>query len=80
MPPRLDRCESCDLLTPRRMEKDGLWQCRVCFKRLPPLPTLAKALPGYKCLHPPCVQALHAVDAMTVACPLQHTFPLEGTA
>ncbi len=45
-----------------------------------PLPTLHKALPGYKCCAPACVQALQAVDATTVACPLGHTFPREETS
>ncbi len=40
-----------------------------------PLPTLSKALPGYKCCQPACVQALQAVDETTVACPLGHAFP-----
>ena len=43
-----------------------------------PLPTLRKALPGYKCLHPLCVQALRPESPTTVSCPLGHVFPREA--
>ena len=45
-----------------------------------PLPTLYKARPGYQCCAPGCVQALQALDAMTVVCPLGHTFQRDQAA
>ncbi len=45
-----------------------------------PLPTLYKALPGYQCCAPACIQALQALDETTVVCPLGHTFPRDQPA